>query len=95
MMIVMSWLVTVRVEIAGSNDEVLQEFDWQNRNFGGDCVFKCQEHVVANLICDTDSPPPLMNTAREYLSILKYEQAIYESSECGARIALPQVPAGL
>ena len=79
---------------AGSNEEVAQEFDWHDRNFGGDCVYNCQRHVVANLT-SADSPPPLMNTAKDYLAILKYEQAVYESSESGARVALAEVPAGL
>jgi hypothetical protein len=86
---------TVRVVLPGSNEEVEQEFDWHNQNFGGDCVYNCQRHVVANLTSSADSPPPLMNTAKDYLAILKYEQAVYESSESGSRVSLPTVPAGL
>lgn len=86
---------TVCAIFAGSNDEVEQEFDWHNHNFGGDCVYNCQRHVVAHLTSTAGSPPPLMNTAKDYLAILKYEQAVYESSRTGSRVALPAVPAGL
>jgi predicted dehydrogenase len=69
----------------GSNTEVPQEFDWLDRNFGGDCVFNLQRHVVEHLLRGT----PLVNTAREYLANLRIERAIYESNAAGQRIALP------
>ena len=51
---------------------------------GGDCVFSCQSHVVAHLLDGSE----LSNTARGYLANLQIEQAVYTSSESGARVDL-------
>ena len=100
--------ISVWLCLAGSNDEVQQEFAWENRNFGGDCVYTCQGHVIAHLLsaaagggdgrsaaAAAAASSPLMNTAKEYLDLLRYERAVYESNESGARISLPPAAAGL
>lgn len=59
-------------------------YDWENVGFAGDCVWRLQAHVLAHL---TDGAP-VHNTARDYLTNLRIEDAVYRSSEEGRRIAL-------
>ncbi|WDR01577.1 Gfo/Idh/MocA family oxidoreductase [Devosia algicola] len=68
----------------GTNSFARHAYDWQNRGFGGDCVFALQSHVVRHLIEGT----PLENSAADYLDVIVYEQAIYQSAQDGCRITL-------
>lgn len=68
----------------GSNDEQPVQYSWENTGFGGDCVRRVNQHVVDHLTNNT----PLMNTAKEYMTNLQIEQAVYTSSESGSCIAL-------
>ncbi|WP_417522544.1 Gfo/Idh/MocA family protein [Marinovum sp.] len=52
--------------------------------FGGDCVHALQSHVVSALLGEG----PLENTARDYLTVIEIEQAIYASAAEGRKIAL-------
>ena len=52
--------------------------------FGGDCVYHLQDHVVRAL-CDDEEPE---NLARDYLSVIKQESAIYASAEAGTWVEL-------
>jgi D-apiose dehydrogenase len=68
----------------GSNDESEIIYEWNDRDFGGDCVFALQKHVVdARLGCGG-----LANTAREYMLNLSIEEAVYASDSGGKRIRL-------
>ena len=60
------------------------DYDWQDRNFGGDCVYALQRHVVEHLKTGT----PVMNRARDYLTNIRIEEAAYSSSELGKRVTL-------
>lgn len=67
------------------------ENDWSDAGliapetgFGGDCVHALQTHVVDGLL----NGAPLENLARDYLSVIRAELAIYESHETGRRIPL-------
>ncbi|WDR04523.1 Gfo/Idh/MocA family oxidoreductase [Devosia rhodophyticola] len=68
----------------GTNSFAPHAYEWENRNFGGDCVFALQSHVISHLIEGT----PLENSAADYLDVIMYEQAIYRSAQGGHRIAL-------
>ena len=68
----------------GDNDERQVDYDWDDRGFGGDCVYRLQRHVVEHL----RHGAPVMNTARAYLANLRVEEAVYKSSSEGQRIAL-------
>ncbi len=57
-------------------------YSWDNRSFGGDCVFRLQKHVLSHL----HENSPLQNTAQEYVRNLEIEEAIYRSAEEGQRI---------
>ncbi len=66
----------------GRNDENDVAYDWQDRGFGGDCVYRFQRHVVDHL----RRGAPVMNTGAEYLSNLRVERAVYESDRLDRRV---------
>lgn len=55
-----------------------------HNNFGGDCVYEFQRHVVAGLT----GQGTLANLAHDYLSVMRARDAIYQSSETGQKQAL-------
>lgn len=52
-------------------------YAWENRGYGGDCVFHQTQHAVAHLL----DGAPLMNGGRDYLRNLAIEETIYRSNE--------------
>ncbi|WP_282609493.1 Gfo/Idh/MocA family protein [Pelagibius sp. Alg239-R121] len=68
----------------GDDGEHRIDYDWQDRNFGGDCVFALQQHVVEHL----RNGAPVMNRARDYLTNIRIEEAAYSSNELGKRVVL-------
>ena len=68
----------------GRYDEQQLAYDWQDRGFGGDCVYRLQRHVVDHLL----GRGPLTNTGAEYLENLRIERAVYESDRLGQRLLL-------
>ena len=64
--------------------EVREDYAWESRGFGGDCVYRLQHHVVEHLLRGS----PLVNTGRDYLTNLRIEEAIYDSNRTGRRIDL-------
>lgn len=69
----------------GSNEETAVPFVWEDRGFGGDCVFALQRHVVDHLTRGT----PVENAAAAYLRNLEIEEAVYLSADEGRIITLP------
>lgn len=67
-----------------SNTETELAYDWQNIGFGGDCVYRLNKHVLK---CLADGTQP-MNTATAYIDNLRIVEAVYQSSDAGARIDL-------
>lgn len=61
-----------------------ENYTWEPRGYGGDCVRRLQQHVVDHLLRDA----PVENTGREYLNNLRIEEALYESNESERRIEL-------
>lgn len=68
----------------GDNDERPHAYDWSNAGFGGDCVWRFQNHVVRHMLAGD----ALHNGAADYLANIRIEEAAYESSRQGRRIAL-------
>ncbi len=66
----------------GQNNEQDVSYEWENRGFAGDCVFRLQQHVVDHLAGHGD----IMNTGRDYLANLAIEQAVYQSDTEGRRL---------
>lgn len=52
-------------------------YDFEDRDFGGDCVFHFQQHVVSHLLNGT----PLETLAKDYLQNIRIEEAAYQSAE--------------
>ncbi|MCZ4281479.1 Gfo/Idh/MocA family oxidoreductase [Kiloniella laminariae] len=69
----------------GARGRVRVDYDWQDRDFGGDCVFNLQRHVVDHLLRGTE----VMNVARDYLVNVEIAEAAYLSHAQGKRISLP------
>lgn len=53
-------------------------------NFGGDCAYRLQSHVVASL----KTGQPYENTAQDYLTVMRAEDAIYQSAAQGRKLTL-------
>lgn len=54
-------------------------YGWEDRSFGGDCVYALQRHVLDHL----QHGGSLENSGRAYLQNLKIEELIYQSAETG------------
>ena len=54
-------------------------YEWENRNFGGDCVYALQDHVVRHL----RKGGPVENPAAAYLANMRIVEAAYASAENG------------
>ena len=64
--------------------EVEEPYNWEKRGFGGDSVLRLQRHAIAHL----REGAPLENSGRDYLTNVRIEEAVYESSESGRRVDL-------
>jgi len=54
-------------------------YEWVDEDFGGDCVFNFQQHVVDHITTGS----PIENTAELYLTNVELEELIYRSHEEG------------
>ena len=63
-----------------SQDLVSVKFDWNDKGFGGDCVYLFTRHVVDHYF---KKGVTLMNSAQEYLTNIEIEEAAYRSSTDG------------
>jgi len=68
----------------GENDETAVDYAWEDRGYGGDCVYTLQEHVLKFLQGDG----AVMNSAGEYLRNIRIEEAVYRSAKEARRIEL-------
>jgi predicted dehydrogenase len=68
----------------GTNARELIAYDWSDRDFAGDCVYRLQRHVVDARI----EGRAAQNAARDYLDNLRVEEAIYASHANGCRVDL-------
>jgi len=63
------------------------EYTFDDKSFGGDCVYQLQRHILLSLEASHDPD----NTAKKYLANLVLQEAIYLSNEVGHRIDLDKV----
>ena len=68
----------------GTNAEEAVLFDWDDRGFAGDSVYRTQKQILDHLSLGS----AVVNTGRDYLANLRIEEAVYESSKAGRRIFL-------
>ena len=78
--------VTLRRHGSRSLRTVLEARAWPA--FGGDCARALQQHVADHL----NRGAPMENAARDYLTVVEIEAAIYASAEAGRRISLARGP---
>ncbi|WP_136440495.1 Gfo/Idh/MocA family protein [Pacificoceanicola onchidii] len=72
---------SVRLRRFGEQEEetLLPPDTWDG--FGGDCVHALQSHVISGVLDGT----PLENTAADYVTVTRIEQAIYAAQETGQK----------
>ena len=75
---------SVHLRSFGRNDaqQILPPDTWDG--FGGDCVHALQSHVVSGLLNGT----PMENEARDYLTVVRVQEALYRSAHEGRKITL-------
>jgi predicted dehydrogenase len=59
-------------------------YAWQDRGYGGDCVYGQSKHIVEHLTAGV----PLVNSGRDYLRNLAIEEAVYRSAQEGRFITI-------
>jgi hypothetical protein len=57
-------------------EETEHTYAWEDRGYGGDCVYRQTRHIVDHLV----SGGPLANDGRSYLRNVAIEEAIYRSN---------------
>lgn len=72
----------IEIRKFGENTWHPHRFSFENRDFGGDCVYQLQQHVVSHLTAGT----PLENTAGLYLKNLQLQQLVYRASDEGRKL---------
>jgi D-apiose dehydrogenase len=68
----------------GHDAQTPHDYAWTNAGFGGDCVWRFQNHVVRHILIGES----LHNTGDAYLANLKVEEAVYAANAAGARVRL-------
>lgn len=68
----------------GSDTTETIPFDWDDIDFGGDCVYRFQKHVIDHRLGRGD----LETRASDYLRNIRIEEAIYDSNATGRRITI-------
>jgi len=74
----------VRFRAFGSNEWQELPYDWQDKGFGGDCVYALQRHAIEGIL----KKQPIENEAFEYLDVIVAEAAIYESADTGRLVPI-------
>lgn len=75
---------TIRYRGHGEEQSHVCNYTFEDLEFGGDCVYLTNRHVVDHLLGDAS----LENEASAYLINRKIEEAIYKSHETGSWIAI-------
>jgi D-apiose dehydrogenase len=68
----------------GSNETSPVHFVWDDVEFGGDCVYRFQKHVIDHRLGRGN----LETRATDYVANIRIEEAIYESHRSGRRVYL-------
>lgn len=70
----------------GENESEYQ-YEWENRNFSGDCVYSLLSHVMSHL----ENGDSIENTGSDYLANLYIEEAIYLSHQEKRRVDIAEI----
>ncbi len=74
----------ITIRLSGSNTATAVTYELVDRDFGGDCVFHFQNHVINHLV----NGSPLETLASDYLKNIRIEEAAYQSVGSGSKIVL-------
>lgn len=74
----------LRFRAHGSSESQLLSYDWDDIDFGGDCVYRFQRHVVDCRLAGAR----VETAAEDYIANIEVEDAIYRSSAGGCRIVI-------
>jgi len=75
---------TIRYREHGQAKPKVCSYEFDDKEFGGDCVYLTNRHVVEHLVGGST----LENEASDYLINRKIEEAIYESHETGTWVSI-------
>lgn len=73
---------TIIIRTFGSNEQTSVFYEFTDNDFGGDCVFHFQQHVINHL----KNKNHLECLARDYLQNMSIEEAAYNSANIGQKI---------
>jgi D-apiose dehydrogenase len=68
----------------GENPEAEISFPWQDRGYGGDCVYAFQRHIAEHFAIGT----PLETVAADYIRNLEIEDGVYRSHLAERRVII-------
>lgn len=74
----------IRFRAHGENETKSVAYAWENIDFGGDCVYRFQRHVIEHRL----GRGMIETSGRDYLANIRIEEAIYASNETGSRVTL-------
>jgi len=74
----------IQIRKFGENTWHTHAYSFENRDFGGDCVYHLQKHVVEHL----RTGRALENTAMDYLKNLELQTQIYRAADKGMKVTL-------
>ncbi len=66
----------IRVRAHGDQDAVIHEYQFDDIEFGGDCVYRCCQHIVSHITDGTE----LANRVDDYLVNRRLESLVYASN---------------
>ena len=76
----------LHLRLRGQNSETPLPYDFQDRDFGGDCVYHFQNHVITHMTQGT----ALETEAGAYLRNIRIEEAVYRSADNQCAVNLGQ-----
>ena len=74
----------IHIREHGASNWVEHHYEWQDVEFGGNCVYRTNRHIADHLLNGT----PVQNLAEAYLVNRRIEDAIYRSNDSGRWIPI-------
>ena len=71
----------IRLRLFGEDRNKVVDYDWDDRDYAGDCVYSTMKAILAHL--KEGAPAP--NSAKDYLTNLRIEEAVYRSAAEGQK----------
>ena len=78
----------IRIRKQGCSDAKAHDYQWQDIDFGADCVYRTNRHIADHLL----NGLPIQNLAEDYLQNRLVEEAVYLSDKTGQWTVVRQRP---